>query len=327
MSDFSDTDTDSSVDNDFDNDKFPIQQFLNGYTCYDLMPDSGKVVVADGDLSFLDGVYILGENDITSSPLWDSKNSSIIGMLNISNIIATLIKMYDETIENNKDFNTEIIDWSTLLRNQSLRNQCRLTPILSPNDSLYSALSLLRENNVNRIPILSDQGDPLHIISYRRIIRFLVLKYRKHTPVLDLTLSEIEEMGTCITEVDSVSTEMKWLELLKKFAQLDVSAFLVKDSEGTVVDAVSRTDVLQFLYRSWGEEIPMEITVEEVLLLREATSEKLTVFDQSITLMQVLSRLAKSKIHRFLISKEVDSEQVFTKLVSLSDLLKVLAKY
>lgn len=63
-----------------------LVQFLRTYRAYDLMPESGKVVVFDTDVPIRLAFYALVEHDTAAAPLWDTARGRFAGMLTASDL-------------------------------------------------------------------------------------------------------------------------------------------------------------------------------------------------------------------------------------------------
>jgi hypothetical protein len=85
----------------------PVQDFLKSHTAYELLPESGKVIVLDVKLTVSDAFKALAENGITSAPLFDSYRLEYAGMLTVSDFIEILIEIYtqiESNFEKKEDF-------------------------------------------------------------------------------------------------------------------------------------------------------------------------------------------------------------------------------
>jgi hypothetical protein len=71
-----------------------ILELLMKYSCADLVPESGKTVVFDTELSVISALSALDENHIKSAPLWDAKQQDFVGMMTATDIIEILLASY-----------------------------------------------------------------------------------------------------------------------------------------------------------------------------------------------------------------------------------------
>lgn len=72
-----------------------VQAFLLEKTAYELLPESGKVVVLDIDLHVRSAFEAVAEHSITSALLWDSELGRYVGILSVSDFIFLLLRLRD----------------------------------------------------------------------------------------------------------------------------------------------------------------------------------------------------------------------------------------
>ena len=70
-----------------------MREFLNSHTCYELIPESGKVVLLDIDLPVRQAFHALHEQGVASAPLWDSGQIAVVGMISASDFIHVLRRL------------------------------------------------------------------------------------------------------------------------------------------------------------------------------------------------------------------------------------------
>lgn len=70
-----------------------IRDFLLSHTAYELIPESGKVILLDTLLPIRQAFHALSEQGISSAPLWDSQERTIVGMVSASDFIDTLSRL------------------------------------------------------------------------------------------------------------------------------------------------------------------------------------------------------------------------------------------
>jgi 5'-AMP-activated protein kinase, regulatory gamma subunit len=72
-----------------------VHEFLASHTAYELIPESGKVVLIDYDLPIRRAFHALAEQGIASAPLWDRASQAVVGMISASDFIETLRQLRD----------------------------------------------------------------------------------------------------------------------------------------------------------------------------------------------------------------------------------------
>jgi len=71
-------------------DRLDVVKFLRSHSCYDFMPESGKVVVLDIRISVKLAFFALVEHELTYAPLWDEAEHNHVGMLTSTDLIQIL---------------------------------------------------------------------------------------------------------------------------------------------------------------------------------------------------------------------------------------------
>ena len=67
-----------------------IVNFFKCYKCYDLLPNSAKLVVLDTRLILKKAFFAMTDNGVRSCPLWDSDQQRYVGMLTTTDFIKIL---------------------------------------------------------------------------------------------------------------------------------------------------------------------------------------------------------------------------------------------
>mmetsp|Transcript_1261 Transcript_1261/g.3771 ORF Transcript_1261/g.3771 Transcript_1261/m.3771 type:complete len:585 (+) Transcript_1261:304-2058(+) len=67
-----------------------VKEFLAAHTAYELIPESGKVVLLDAALPIRQAFHALHEQGIASAPLWDAETATVPGMISASDFIQVL---------------------------------------------------------------------------------------------------------------------------------------------------------------------------------------------------------------------------------------------
>jgi hypothetical protein len=71
-----------------------VEDFLRTHTAYDLLPESGKLVVIDVGVTISSALQSFLENGLQSAPLYDSRRHEYVGMLTMLDFIDILIDFY-----------------------------------------------------------------------------------------------------------------------------------------------------------------------------------------------------------------------------------------
>ncbi len=71
-----------------------MSEFFENYNCYNLIPESGKIVVLDIALAVKSAFLALEENNIKSAPLWDSSVQDYVGIITVTDFIEILLHFH-----------------------------------------------------------------------------------------------------------------------------------------------------------------------------------------------------------------------------------------
>ena len=118
-----------------------VHEFLKHHTAYELIPESGKVVVIDIDFSVRQAFHALHEQSISSAPLWDNQEMTIMGMISASDFIQTL-KWLRQTVSTGSNPLSEAeMDMHTIriMRDEAMLEGRELKPLayVKPTDNFH----------------------------------------------------------------------------------------------------------------------------------------------------------------------------------------------
>ncbi|KAJ4455414.1 putative 5'-AMP-activated protein kinase subunit gamma-2 [Paratrimastix pyriformis] len=323
----------------------PIADFLKVHTAYDLLPDSGKVVVVDVGLTISSAFLALQENGITSAPLWDSNRQEYVGMLTVTDFIEIILDFYyrysrEEFARHLETYTLR--EWRKRRRDRPAlqapptgrredlpapaKHQAARIPLIfvHPEASLFDASRVLLQHRIHRGPVLDPSTNTvLHVITHARILRYLVSKWRVDSPILNRTLRELN-IGT-YQNIIYVSPSNKVAETLSLLAQRRISAVPVVNGEGVVIGVYSMSDVRHLLLDDLHSNL--ELTVDEALSMRTQQPQASEAGEQhpvykctrDDTLKTVFGRLATYNVHRLVV---VDEASRLVGIVSVNDILR-----
>ncbi|KAL0228568.1 hypothetical protein RCL1_004711 [Eukaryota sp. TZLM3-RCL] len=297
--------------------------FLKGYTVYDVMPDSGKVIVMDPDLSIAQAIGILMHNEITCTPLWDTETNSFFGMFTIWDVVDVLLHGYINAKQTS--------DWTgefSYSRDQSLRAWKDTNPkkaiTITPTCRLMDALSILRSHSLHRLPVVADDGSVVHVISPRRIAAFLVGKYRKNDDkTLSKTVGQLFSDGIGISDTQKVLTCKKsdlLVDALKKLHENRIASLVVVEEAGNEVKPVDLFNTADLIPLTYGaSSLFANMTVDHALQYKLQRREGLHLVCEDFILKKLLQTSAQHRVHRFVV---VNSDGFLRGLLSVGDVLK-----
>ena len=86
----------SSIDDD-------ILNFFKCYKCYDLIPNSTKLVILDTMLSVRKALLAVVESGVRSCPVWRSSSHSVVGLVTVDDFLRIINKNYKDSLNDMKE--------------------------------------------------------------------------------------------------------------------------------------------------------------------------------------------------------------------------------
>ncbi|KAI5109158.1 5'-AMP-activated protein kinase subunit gamma-1 [Silurus meridionalis] len=292
-------------------------RFMKSHRCYDLVPTSSKLVVFDTSLQVKKAFFALVSNGVRAAPLWDSKKQCFVGMLTITDFINILHRYYKSPMVQIYELEEHKIEtW----REVYLQDSSKPLVSISPNASLYDAVSTLLKHKIHRLPVIDPlTGNTLYILTHKRILKFLKL-FISEMPKPAFLSKSLEDLniGT-FKNIAMVHTDTPLYSALGIFVEQRVSALPVIDDNGRVVDIYSKFDVINLAAEKTYNNL--DITVTKALQHRSQYFEGVLTCKANETLEAIINRLVEAEVHRLVI---VDDHEVVKGIVSLSDILQAL---
>lgn len=201
-----------------------IWEFLSHHKAFELMPESGKVVLLDLDLPVRQAFHALHDEMIASAPLSDNRTGAICGIISASDFIATLQRLRNLVSTSSNPMSEAEMDQHTIrgLREELNREGRSPKPLVSvsPDDTLQHVVKTLYNNHCNMAPILrkksADQNDlskerqdVLHNATLGGVLACVVRHFRSSLASLPLLKQPLHVLpiGTWCPESDVVLAE------------------------------------------------------------------------------------------------------------------------
>lgn len=294
--------------------------FLQSKKCYDLIPNSGKLVVFDKKLLVRKAFPAFIAHGTRAAPIWDSGSKSYIGMLTITDFITILHHCYHQegklNIANIIE-NKTIEEWKVI----SERDKGAIGLIsIDPTETLFTAAKMLLENKIHRLPVVDPRsGNTLYILTHKKILNHIYpyIIESQLDPFFDVSIKELG-VGT-YADVKQLKYDSKLIEAMQFFAKTRVSAIPIVDDEEKVVDIYARFDVITLASR--GRYSEMDMSIRECLQLRSSQKVEVMTCKGTDSLFDVIKLIYSAQVHRLVV---VNSSQHVVGLVSLSDLFNFL---
>lgn len=293
-----------------------IVNFFKCYKCYDLIPNSAKLVVLDTELIVKRAFFAMVDNGVRACPLWDSKLQEYVGMLTITDFIRILKDNYkgpDLQMEAFEEMRLE--DWRG--KWQSMKD---LVSVL-PDASLFQAAALLVDNKIHRLPVLDAQcGNVLYILTQKPILRFLFY----HVPnlpdasYLSDSISELQ-IGT-YNDIEVATQDTTIITALDKFVNKRISALPIVDHDGKLVDIYSKFDVINLAAQKTYSNLNVALKDSEKGFKEQYFDGVHTCLGTE-SVFTVMRRIVKAEVHRLVV---VDDDEKVVGMITVSDIINYI---
>uniref|UniRef100_A0A8D3A1M9 Protein kinase, AMP-activated, gamma 3a non-catalytic subunit n=1 Tax=Scophthalmus maximus TaxID=52904 RepID=A0A8D3A1M9_SCOMX len=261
--------------------------------------------------------FALVANGLRAAPLWDSKLQRFVGMLTITDFINILHCYYKSPLVQMCELESHKIEtW------RDVYIQCSNHSLISisPEASLFDAIYFLLKYKIHRLPVIDpESGNVLHILTHKRILKFLHI-FGKKVPKPAFIRRQIRELGIgTFRNIATVQQTASLYEALSIFVDRRVSALPVVDERGKVVALYSRFDVINLAAQKSYNNLDM--TMREVVRRRSCFVEGVIKCYPEESLETIIDRIVKAEVHRLVL---VDRADVVRGIISLSDLLQAM---
>ncbi|XP_074520638.1 5'-AMP-activated protein kinase subunit gamma-1 isoform X4 [Halichoeres trimaculatus] len=300
-----------------DADATVYMNFMKSHSCYDAIPTSCKLVIFDTKLQVKKAFFALVANGLRAAPLWDSKLQRFVGMLTITDFINILHCYYRSPMVQMYELESHKIEtW----RDVYLQSSNHFLISISPTASLFDAIYFLLKYKIHRLPVIDpESGNVLHILTHKRILKFLHI-FGKKVPRPAFVGKQIQELGIgTFRNIATVQQTATLYDALSIFVDRRVSALPVVDEQGKVVSLYSRFDVINLAAQKTYNNLDM--TMQEAVRRRTCFTEGVIKCYPDETLETVINRIVEAEVHRLVL---VDRADVVKGIISLSDLLQAM---
>ena len=301
-----------------------IRRYLQETTVYDVMPQSGKIVVIDSLLTVKSALRAMSENNIVAAPLWSAEDHDYSGVLTVTDWIDILrhFASVPDGLNSSKPSITDL-EALSLKEIRSTLAGSRPPRLIrsSPETPCLEVLRSLLTHKIHRMPIISpDDNTILSIITHRSIIRQL-MTHLFATHDLDILTHPINKVniGT-FSGLVSCTTESPLIEVLDTLSLKKLSALPVLNHDGVIIEVYSKADVFALSRRREPITALHEPLYKFIQELRTSPLHFPTC-SRTDTVETVLKKLGTTKAHRAFC---VDDRGRFQGIISLQDILKYL---
>lgn len=298
-----------------------ILEFLRAHSCYDLIRDSGKVVVFDTSIPIQLAFYALLEHDMQAAPLWDSCRRKFVGLMTVVDFID-ILRHYHQRSISMEELASQSISHVLGDPQEGKRMQHLSFVSVDINSTLYNACNTLHTCALRFLPVISPDsgGGVLAVISHLDVLNFLVSQFREQRrlfehSILDLRIGTFENLIT-------VPHNSLLRDVLHVLEVNDISAVPVVDDEGRVKNVYCRSDITFLATATDAESViaNLDMVVADVLSQQraEGMSERLHTCSPDTSLQAIFELFAEVKFRRVVV---VDADARCVGVVSVRDLV------
>ncbi|XP_029695524.1 5'-AMP-activated protein kinase subunit gamma-1 isoform X6 [Takifugu rubripes] len=281
--------------------------FMKSHCCYDAIPGSCKLIIFDTQLQVKKAFFALVANGLRAALLWDNKLQTFVGMLTITDFINILHCYYKSPMSFPPKVQMFELESHKIETWRDVYLQCsrHFLISISPQASLFDAIYSLLKYKIHRLPVIDpESGNVLHILTHKRILRFLHI-FGKKIPKPAFVGKQIQKLGIgTFTNIATVQQTATLYDALSIFVDRRVSALPVVNEKGKVVALYSRFDVINLAAQRTYNHLDM--TMQEAIRRRVGFVEGVIKCYPDETLDTIIERIVNAKVHRLVLVDRAD---------------------
>ncbi|KJE89943.1 protein kinase [Capsaspora owczarzaki ATCC 30864] len=290
---------------------------MKQHTCYDLVPDSGKIIVFEVNLLVRKAFYALLQNGLRSAPIWDSSRQQFVGMLTVTDFINILRFYYKSPLVTMDEVEEHRIQtWREVVSTKLPAKMISVEPMAT----LYDAARILVMSRIHRLPLIdSASNSAVAVLTHKRILHFMYNSMKQTSPPAFLSHSIGQlNIGT-YKNIATASPDTPLIIVLNVFAEKRVSCLPIVDETGVVIDVYAKYDVINLAReRTYNN---LDVPVLEALSHRAEGFEGVVTCLKTDSFKSILDSIVCTHVHRLIV---VDNNKRVIGIVSLSDILTFL---
>jgi 5'-AMP-activated protein kinase regulatory gamma subunit len=301
---------------------------LKRYVVTKAMPQTGKVVILDTELSAKHAFWAIYDHGLNSAIAWDSQQRRFVGMLTYTDFMELLRLLYRRHggEEQSHDPGTVAAAIAAGLEDHQVKSWQDLRParpasdnfiFVRPETSMLDCIGILQTQQIHRIPVVDPTNNVvLCTVTYWRILRYLARRMKKKRQFDSLLGCTIAKIGLGLRPVVTVQPDTTVSVVLDLLLEHRISAVPVVDTGGKLINVYARTDVQ---YMAVTQNYNLDMAVSDALQHREAPVHRCR--PEVDTLAAVVDVMATGVIRRVICTDEHD---MVTGIVSLSDIFRFI---
>lgn len=195
-----------------------IRAFLQSKSCYDVLPESFRLIVFDNKLSITRSLQALVTNGVVSAPLYDSTTQRFAGMFTLSDVVHLIqyyyltAHEYENVIAEVEAFQLESLrrwylrerdsaDEGSLGIEQAIDVPPPPTVSVHPDQPLSDACTALVRTHARRLPLV-DRDDQtgketiISVLTQYRVLKFIAINVSERESRVEFELTGFRSAST-----------------------------------------------------------------------------------------------------------------------------------
>ena len=284
-----------------------VSKFLATEQLYEMLPNSGQVLVLEKGLCLLDVIELSLSHRQEAAVVWDPISMDFVGIVTDRDMLNIIISQYNQDdMELEESLIVARLKEKTL---ESWSHEISQSELLyvKPDDNLLIATKTLRENRLHRIPIIDKKENMvLGILSIESVLRFFVENYVADSSLFDVSMDEFT-LGTR-AHIITAHSNCSLIQALGIMSNQKLSSLPLLDDQDRVVGVIFLSDIPQIirsgLYLNPNSDALS--VAEQVNENGDCGLSRFGILAQDDTLKSMIQKLAASperKIYRLIDGK------------------------
>lgn len=329
-------------------------KMLQRPSSFDLVPESGKLVVLDVSLSVRVAFEALRENGIKSAPLWSTEEREFIGLVSISDFVEILLQCYSDAVSTcggpqqhqqipmspqQQQQQPDPVKCDAYIQQQlqlplaQWRERLKPTTVpylifVTPEDSVLEASAVMLRHNVHRVAVMeAETHTVMFLLTHSVILNYLLHASAPATraPLMQQSLQELGFLqdSEVTARVSCCMLNTPFIDVLRLFSRDKCSAVPLVDRDGRMMAVVTKSDIRGLLRP--GLWMSLQQPVGDLLAQRYRGQLGPDVLPRVVTrddnMETVMQKLAQRDVYRLFI---LDHNQRIVGKVTLSRFFRFL---
>ncbi|KAH8926754.1 hypothetical protein BT69DRAFT_1278534 [Atractiella rhizophila] len=335
-----------------------IRKFCRNQQCYNILPESFKLVVFDTTMKILDALLAMEINGVVSAPLWDGADGRFAGMFTLPDVIH-LIQYYYQTLVEPEDSKEEVRKFR-LGDFRGIEEKLGVPPpptlSVHPDATLLEACLTLSRTHARRLPIIYEdvktRSDAIiSVLTQYRVLKFLaincasdcaklvrtigelgigvyVAKYQPGVGLPDRGLEPGEDPASLYHPLAVATYDTTVFDVVHMFSEFGISAVPIVDDEGHVVDLYETVDIIRLVKHD--DYTLLDLTIRKAIERRDSTFPGVVTCTPNEPVASIMEHIKSNRVHRFVVIDKPNEKGRIPKLVgvvTLSDILSHLVGF